>query len=71
MKSAEPPGSLSDDLLSVTGTCPACGAEELCRYPVLASGGWFMVVKCQVCLTSLSREPWRRLGWISLAEDSW
>jgi hypothetical protein len=50
----------------VAGECPRCGAEDLARYPVLAVGGWFMVVKCQRCLHSVSREPWNRLGWIRL-----
>jgi hypothetical protein len=50
----------------VAGTCPRCGADDLARYPVLAAGGWFLVVKCQRCLHSLSREPWHRLGWIRL-----
>jgi len=55
----------------VSGTCDECGASELARYPVLSVGGWFQVVKCQVCLWSRSREPWTRLGWIALAEDKW
>jgi hypothetical protein len=50
----------------VAGACPQCGADELARYPVLAVGGWFMVVKCQRCLHSVSRERWHRLGWIKL-----
>jgi vanillate/4-hydroxybenzoate decarboxylase subunit D len=54
----------------VEGTCPECGAEELRRYPVLAAGGWFQVVKCQRCLYSLERVPWNRLGWVTLAEDN-
>lgn len=41
----------------VTGPCLACGAEMLAAYPVLSEGGWFKVVKCQVCLASESREP--------------
>lgn len=46
----------------VDGRCPACGAADLARYPVLGAGGWFEVVKCQRCLTSLERRPWNRLG---------
>jgi vanillate/4-hydroxybenzoate decarboxylase subunit D len=42
---------------AVDGACPACGAEALASYPVLTEGGWWTVVKCQQCLTSLSREP--------------
>jgi hypothetical protein len=54
----------------VAGRCHECGAEDLKQYPVLANGGWFMVVKCQACLASVSRKPWNRLGWVSLDEDS-
>jgi NMD protein affecting ribosome stability and mRNA decay len=46
----------------VDGRCPHCDAEALAEYPVLATGGWFVVVKCQQCLTSVSRNRWRRLG---------
>ena len=50
----------------VAGECAACGAARLSRYPVLAENGWEMVVKCQECLTSRSREPWHRLGGIEV-----
>ena len=53
----------------VPGSCPQCGAAELQRYPVLSDGGWFTVVKCQACLCSLERVPWRRLGWVDLPEE--
>jgi hypothetical protein len=53
----------------VPGACPACGAEALRRYPVLSEGGWFMVTKCQECLSSVTRERWHRLGALSLLED--
>jgi hypothetical protein len=56
--------------IPVDGECPACGAPELRRYPVLAADGWFEVVKCQACLASASREPWYRLGWVQLPEDA-
>jgi hypothetical protein len=46
----------------VEGECPECGARDLARYPVLGTGGWFQVVKCQRCLHSVEREPWNRLG---------
>jgi hypothetical protein len=46
------------------GTCPECGAEVLQRYKVLATGGWFEVVKCQACLASVERRPWNRLGHV-------
>ena len=54
----------------VEGSCPGCGAEALSRYPVLAADGWFEVVKCQRCLTSVSRERWHRLGYVRLPEDA-
>lgn len=54
----------------VEGACSACGTEELRRYPVLSEGGWFMVVKCQACLHSESREKWNRLGHIVLHTDT-
>ena len=53
----------------VAGACTECGAEALMRYPVLSEGGWYMVVKCQQCLHSASREKWARLGWVRLMTD--
>ena len=55
---------------SVEGTCAECGAANLARYPLLSEGGWFMVVKCQSCLASQSREPWHRLGHVRLLTDA-
>jgi len=67
---------MSDELPTLTverepveGTCPACGRDELRRDPVLSDGGWFMVVKCQQCLYSVSREAWNRLGTVVRLED--
>jgi hypothetical protein len=54
----------------VQGDCEACGKDDLRRYKVLAADGWFEVVKCQSCLTSASRIPWDRLGWITLGEET-
>ncbi|MEM7467201.1 MAG: hypothetical protein AAF387_09980 [Pseudomonadota bacterium] len=54
----------------IDGECHACGAEDLMRYPVLSEGGWYMVIKCQSCLYSQSREKWNRLGYVSLITDS-
>jgi vanillate/4-hydroxybenzoate decarboxylase subunit D len=54
----------------VEGRCRGCGSEALRRYPVLSEGGWFMVVKCQVCLKSESREAWNRLGHVVRLEDT-
>ncbi len=53
----------------VAGRCPECAGSDLRRYPVLSAGGWFEVVKCQDCLRSVQRIPWKRLGWVSLSED--
>jgi vanillate/4-hydroxybenzoate decarboxylase subunit D len=53
----------------VPGSCPACGEEDLARYPVNSEGGWFMVVKCQACLYSVSRDKWSLLGPITLLAD--
>jgi uncharacterized Zn finger protein len=57
--------SLSVDKIAVAGDCPACGAQRLQRYEVLSEGGWFRVVKCQVCLRSVERKPWNRLGYVT------
>ena len=38
----------------VPGTCPECGGA-LAAYPVVSEGGWWNVVKCQTCLTSVER----------------
>jgi hypothetical protein len=46
----------------VEGVCPACGARALASYRVLGEGGLWDVVKCQECLTSVSRERAPRLG---------
>lgn len=54
----------------VAGACGECGASALKRYPVMSEGGWFMVVKCQSCLCSASRERWHRLGPLSLLVDT-
>jgi len=53
----------------VAGACPACGAAALARYPVLSEGGWWDVVKCQDCLTSVERRRGPLRGPISLLSD--
>lgn len=55
---------------AVEASCPNCGADDVATYPVNSEGGWFMVVKCQRCLHSLSRNPWSRLGPIQLLSDT-
>ncbi|MBN9102403.1 MAG: hypothetical protein J0I49_30540 [Pseudonocardia sp.] len=54
----------------VDGACPHCAAEELRRYPVNSEGGWFLVVKCQNCLHSVTRERWHLLGSLQLLSDT-
>ncbi|HMR69486.1 MAG TPA: hypothetical protein PKA84_04555 [Rubrivivax sp.] len=39
------------------GPCPECGAEVLSAYRVMSEGGWWHVVKCGQCLSSVRREP--------------
>jgi hypothetical protein len=51
-------------------TCPECGSGDIARYPVVAEAGWVLVVKCQDCLYSIEREPWHRLGSISLLSET-
>jgi hypothetical protein len=60
---------LSVEREPVAGECSECGAKALQRYPVLAEGGWFDVVKCAECLHSASRTRGPRLGPISLLAD--
>ena len=57
--------------IAVAGECPECGGSDLAQYPVLSADGWFIAVKCQTCLCTVSRERWNRLGWVTLPEDAW
>lgn len=54
---------------TVEGACPRCGATALQAYPVLSEGGWFDVVKCSECLTSVERRPGPKLGPVQLLSD--
>ena len=54
----------------VDGSCPQCDAKGLRRYPVNSEGGWFLVVKCQNCLHSVTRERWHLLGSLQLLSDT-
>ena len=45
---------------------PGSTAADFLRYPVLSEGGWFMVVKHQPTLASVSREQWHLFGPIQL-----
>jgi hypothetical protein len=44
--------------------------EDFMEYPVLSEGGWFIVVKHQRTLATVSKKPWRLLGPIPLLSDS-
>ena len=48
---------------------PSHALDDLRKYPVLSEGGWFIVIKNQKTLESLSRRPWRLLGPIALLSD--
>ena len=48
---------------------PGQSLDELRKYPVLSEGGWFIVIKNQKTLESLSRRPWRLLGPIALLSE--
>jgi hypothetical protein len=54
--------TLSVEREPVSGSCSACGADDLAAYPVISDGGWWSVVKCQECLTTVSREKGPLLG---------
>lgn len=45
---------------------PGSTAADFRRYPVLSEGGWYVVVKHQPTLRSVSRVPWALLGPINL-----
>ncbi|HWW63675.1 MAG TPA: hypothetical protein VNZ43_02860 [Sphingomonadaceae bacterium] len=54
------------------GRCPECGAEAIAAYRVMSEGGWWNVVKCQVCLHSIERTPGPLLGaFTPLGAPSW
>ncbi len=48
---------------------PGSTVDDFRRYPVLSEGGWFMVIKHQRTLQSVSREPWRLLGPVPLVSE--
>lgn len=48
---------------------PGSTAADFKRYPVLSEGGWFMVIKHQRTLQSVSRKPWKLLGPVPLTSD--
>lgn len=48
---------------------PGSSAADFRQYPVLSEGGWFMVIKHQRTLQSVSRKPWRLLGPVPLVSE--
>lgn len=48
---------------------PGSSAADFKKYPVLSEGGWYMVIKHQPTLTSVSRVKWNLLGPIKLVSD--
>jgi hypothetical protein len=48
---------------------PGADIADFLQYPVLAEGGWFIVIKNQRTLQSISRKPWRLLGPIELLSN--
>jgi hypothetical protein len=57
---------LSDLGVDLTADFPGSTAADFRRYPVLSEGGWYVVVKHQPTLRSVSREPWTLLGPVTL-----
>ncbi|MES2495694.1 MAG: hypothetical protein V4618_06255 [Pseudomonadota bacterium] len=49
---------------------PGSTPDDFMEYPVLSEGGWFIVVKHQRTLVTVSKKPWRLLGPITLLSDS-
>ena len=47
---------LFEEKENVEGVCPKCKSTDLATYRVLSDGGWWDVIKCQVCLYSLQRD---------------
>ena len=48
---------------------PGGSVADFRKYPVLSEGGWFIVIKNQRTLQSVSRVPWRLLGPVHLVSD--
>ncbi|MBY0508757.1 MAG: hypothetical protein K2P94_01270 [Rhodospirillaceae bacterium] len=49
---------------------PGSSVDDFRQYPVLAEGGWYIVIKHQRTLQTVSRVPWRLLGPISLLSEN-
>lgn len=48
---------------------PGGAAADFREYPVLSEGGWFIVVKHQPSLRTVSRTPWKLLGPVTLLTE--
>ena len=66
----QPRETVTEDELRAEGVSladfPGATADDFRRYPVLSEGGWFLVIKHQRTLRSVSRKPWRLLGPVPL-----
>ncbi|MGQ0700822.1 MAG: hypothetical protein ACT4PZ_21590 [Panacagrimonas sp.] len=60
---------LRDAGVDLSRDFPDSTAADFKRYPVLSEGGWFMVIKHQRTLASVSRRPWKLLGPVALTSD--
>jgi len=49
---------------------PGCSVADFKKYPVISEGGWFIVIKNQRTLDTVSRKPWRLLGPNQLLSDT-
>ncbi len=69
----QPRETLTEDELRAEGVdlaaFPGSTAADFRRYPVLSEGGWFLVIKHQRTLQSVSRKPWRLLGPVPLVSE--
>ncbi|NIL78356.1 hypothetical protein [Rhodococcus sp. B10] len=61
---------LADIGVDIAVDFPGSTAADFQRYPVLSEGGWFIVIKHQPSLTSVSRTPWTALGPIELTSKN-
>lgn len=41
---------------------PGSTVDDFRKYPVLAEGGWYIAIKHQTTLQSVSRTPWNLFG---------
>lgn len=60
---------LQDAGVDLARDFPGSSVADFKRYPVLSEGGWYMVIKHQPTLRSVSRVPWKLLGPIPLTSD--